>query len=306
MVLERVLALIAVVFALAAGAARAEVIDAQASYPEGAIWRDGKIFYTEMGADQVSYFEGADKRIHWRERGCGPTSIAPYGAGIVVLCHPTAELVALDGAGRTVRRWSRLDAGGLLQDPNDSSADGRGGVYISDPGAFSMDARVSGEVLYLSSRGALRRVAQGLRYPNGVFVDRRENALYVNEHLNRRVLRFQIQADGALGPMSVFADLNKLTRRVGTYREAGPDGIERGPDGDFYVCLYGEGRILRLDASGALVRSIAVPTPFVTSIAFSPDGTAYVTGTFENMAPPYPGAVVKLAPDALRASGRGG
>jgi hypothetical protein len=38
----------------AVGAAHAEVIDANALYPEGALWRDGRLLYTEMGADQLS------------------------------------------------------------------------------------------------------------------------------------------------------------------------------------------------------------------------------------------------------------
>ncbi len=284
------------------GVAHAEVIDPVASYPEGALWRDGKIFYTEMGTDQVAFASGGAKHVYWRERGCGPTSLAPYGEGLLVLCHRGAELVALDASGAVKRRWEKDDTGTLLQDPNDSSADGRGGVYVSDPGVFSMDARVTGAVVYLAPDGALKRVAQNLRYPNGVFVDRAENALYVDEHMSRRVLRYPIQPDGTLGPVRVFADLNLLTRRVGDYREAGPDGLERGPNGDLYVCLYGEGRIVRLSPDGRLVASIPVATPYLTNIAFAPDGSAYVTGAFENMAPPLRGQVARLAPETMNAA----
>lgn len=280
------------------GCAHAEVLDAKASYPEGALWRDGKIFYTEMGADQVSYIDGGEKRVFWRERNCGPTSLAPWGDKLLVLCHRGAELVAL-GADGVARRWDSDDDAIPLQDPNDSSSDGRGGVYISDPGVFSMEARTSGAIVYLAPDGALRRVADRLRYPNGVFVDRAQNALYVDEHLARRVWRFPILEDGRLGPGEVFADLNVLTRRVGDYPEAGPDGLERGPDGDLYVCLYGEGRIIRLSPEGRLLGSIPVATPYLTNIAFGPDGAAYVTGAFENIAPPLRGQVERLTPERL-------
>ena len=283
------------------GVAHAEIVDQAASYPEGALWRNDAIFYTEMGADQVAYVAGAEKHIYWRERGCGPTSLAPYADGLLVLCHRAGELVALDATGGVSRRWRRDIAGTPLQDPNDSSADGRGGVYVSDPGVFSIDARTTGAIVYLSSDGALTRVAQGLRYPNGVFVDQAENALYVDEHMNRRVLRYPILPDGTLGPMRVFADLNVLTRRVGDYAEAGPDGLERGPSGDLYVCLYGEGRIVRLARDGHLVASIAISTPYLTNIAFGPDGAAYVTGAFENVAPPLRGQVERLGPERLNA-----
>jgi gluconolactonase len=291
----------AIVLALAlSGVAHAEVVDARALYPEGALWRDGAIHYTEMGADQVARVAHGRKQVVWSERGCGPTSLAPYGGGLLVLCHISAQLVALDAKSAVVRRWLRDDAGLRLQDPNDSSADARGGVYFSDPGLFSVDARTSGAVLYLAPDGRLRRVASNLRYPNGVFVDRTENMLYVDEHLTRRVLRYPILADGGLGEMQVFADLNRIVGRINDYAEAGPDGLERGPDGDLYVCLYGEGRILRLTREGRLAAAIPVPTPFLTNIAFAPDGSAYVTGSYENARPPLRGAVIRLAPEALK------
>ena len=282
------------------GVAHAEIVDPAASYPEGALWRDGAIFYTEMGADQVSTVTGGAKHVYWRERNCGPTSLAPYGdGGLLVLCHIGEQIVALDANAHVTRRWRSDDSDVPLQDPNDSSADGKGGVYISDPGDFSIYARTSGAVLYLTPAGALARVAQNLRYPNGVFVDRGEQALYVDEHLNRRILRYPIQPDGTLGPMAVFADLNVLTRRVGSYAEAGPDGLERGPDGDLYVCLYGEGRVVRLSRDGKLVASIRVATPYLTNIAFAPDGSAYVTGAFENIKPPLRGQVARIPPAGL-------
>jgi len=44
-----------------------------------------------------------------------------------------------------------------------------------------------------------------------------------------------------------------------------------------------------------LVRTIDVPTPYVTNIAFGPQGTGtvFVTGAFEQWKPPYPGAVYR-------------
>jgi gluconolactonase len=285
------------------GVAHAEVIDVDADYPEGALWRHGKLHYTEMGADRVALIADGKKQTVWRERGCGPTSLAPWGAGLLVLCHRAAGLVALNASGAVARRWREDDAGAPLQNPNDSSADDKGGVYFSDPGVFSVDARVSGAILYLAADGKLRRVAQNLRYPNGVFFDGAARALFVSEHLNRRILRYAVEGNGTLGVKTVFADLNALTRRIGDYPEAGPDGLERGPDGDLYVCLYGEGRIVRLAPDGRLVRSIPVATPYLTNIAFAPDGAAYVTGAFENMAPPLRGQVERLTSARLQNGG---
>jgi gluconolactonase len=291
---------------LLCGFARADVFDATAKYPEGPLWHGGKLYIAEMGADAVFVHEGGRKRAYWRSTGCGPTSVAPYADGLLVLCHLGRAVVALNNQGEESRRWTTDDTGARLRNPNDSSADGRGGVYFSDPGLFSKDTRPHGAVLYLGVDGSLRRVAQDLHYPNGVFVDRAENTLYVDEHMRRRTLRYQISADAGLGEQHVFAVIDAVTPRRGSYREAGPDGLERGPNGDLYVCLYGEGRILRLSPAGKLVAVIEAPTPYVTNIAFAPDGSAYVTGSFDNTTPPFPGQVTRLTPEQLGTGARKG
>lgn len=286
------------------GFARADVFDGTAKYPEGPLWHEGKLYIAEMGADAVYVHENGRKRVYWRNAGCGPTSVAPYGDGLLILCHLGRAVVAVNSGGVETRRWNTDDSGVRLRDPNDSSADGRGGVYFSDPGLFSKDTRPHGAVLYLGADGSLRRVAQNLHYPNGVFVDRAEDTLYVNEHMRRRTLRYPLTSNGDLGDLHVFADIDALTKQSGSYREAGPDGLERGPNGDLYVCLYGEGRILRLSPRGTLVASIVAPTPFVTNIAFAPDGSAYVTGAFENVTPPFPGQVTHLTAAQLGTAAR--
>ena len=46
---------IALALLLAAGAAQAEpAVVASGASPEGLMWHDGRIFFTEMGADRVS------------------------------------------------------------------------------------------------------------------------------------------------------------------------------------------------------------------------------------------------------------
>lgn len=265
-----------------------------ASYPEGPLWSDNALYYAEMGADRVSVYADGRRRTFFTQPNCGPTALAPYGQGFLILCHIGARVVAVDADGRELRRWDRDTEGRRLRDPNDVSADGRGGVYFSDPGNFSRDTRPHGYVMHLSADGALTRVAGPLWYPNGVFVDVAHNTLYVNEHMTAKTWRFDIGADSAVSNQAVFADLTELVERFqpeNEYAEAGPDGIEIGPNGDFYIPLYGEGRILRLSPRGVLVDTLETPGQYVTNIAFGPEGQVATTATFENLTPPFPGEV---------------
>lgn len=279
-----------------AGLARADeprVIPAL--YPEGPLWQGEQLYFAEMRADRITIAEPSGTRTFFEQEGCGPTAIAPYGGGFLVLCHLAARVVAVDAEGREIRRWERDESGRPLMDPNDASADGAGGVFFSDPGRFSRNTRPHGWVMHLSAGGVLRRVAGPLWYPNGVHVAR--DALYVSEHLRGRVLRYDIEATGRLGSAQTFVDLAKPPRPAryrSAYPLAGPDGLEIGPDGNLYVAMYGEGRLLRFSPRGELLGTTEVPARFLTNVAFGAPGVA-VTGAFDNQTPESPGEVRILA-----------
>jgi gluconolactonase len=282
----------------AASAGRASsasvVLDARAAYPEGPLWHDGRLYVAEMGADLISVFQGGRKGVYWTRDGCGPTSLAPYGAGFAVLCHISAQVVILDAHARVVRVIDRDDRGRRFRDPNDSSADGAGGVYFSDPGPFSRDTRPEGAVVHLAADGEVRRVLEGLWYPNGVLVDRGRRLLYVSEMLRHRLLRYAIGENGSLRETGVFDfEREAPPKRVDlpAYREWGPDGLDFAPNGDLLAAIYGHGRIVRLSRDLRYLGETHLPTRFVTNLAFGAAGEVYTTGAFDNEQAPFPGEV---------------
>ena len=275
-------------FAASAHAADKALLDGHASYPEGPLFVGNTLYVAEMGADRVSAYENGKKRTFFRSAGCGPTALAPYRDGYVVLCHIAGELVAIDKAGHEKQRFGK----GVLRDPNDGYADPMGGVYFSDPGVFSKDTPPEGFIYRLTPEGGLDRVEAGLWYPNGVYVDAAEKAVYVSETFARKVWRYAMGADGKLTGKTLFADIDAIAPRSKYYyREAGPDGLERDPQtGEMIVSIYGEGRLLRIDRAGKLAGQIVTPSQYETNIAFGAPG-AVVVGAYDNVNPPLPGEV---------------
>jgi sugar lactone lactonase YvrE len=265
------------------------------SYPEGPLLVGGVLHVAEMGGDRIARIENGAPLAHWPLTACGPTALAPYGEGYVALCHLSGDLAVLDANGVEQRRIGPL-AGVSIRNPNDGASDLRGGVYFSDPGDFYRPRQPVGRVVWLTPEGRLRTVAQGLNYPNGVYVveDGAQRFAFVSEHFSRRILRYAINEDGSFGPQSVWATIPQQGPGARfSYDQAGPDGLERGPDGQWYVAIYGEGRVLRLDAEGAITGQFETPFQYVTNVSVTPLGMVFIVGPYVHDRAPFRGGMVQ-------------
>jgi len=269
---------------------------ASGAYPEGLLWHDGRLFFTEMGADQVTIVASGSTREFWRERGCGPTQIVPFGpSGFVVNCHLGRELVEVSAAGATGRRFGLAPSGQRLQGPNAASSDGQGGAYFSDSGIFDLSAPATGRVYHLSAIGAMTEVAGQIRYANGVNFDPANRTLYVSEHLARRVHALTLDMRQRVTATRVLVDFaHHAATRAFSYRLAGPDGIALRP-GLLAVAEYGEGRVHLFDRDGQHYNTLKVNMPFVDTVAWDGAGNLLAGGAFQNTRPPFEGAVVRFA-----------
>jgi len=255
-----------------------EILNGRAYYPEGPLWFADGLLYTEMTADRVVRWEAGRNRVLWYRRGCGPTSIATWRGGLLVTCHLSAQLVRLDPTGLLIEIISADSGGNPIPWPNDSAADDSGGVYVSSSGVFDPAAPATGKIFYAASDGVIRKVAEGLRYANGVLFLRDPRRLLVSEHLAGKVLRYLAGTDGGLVPDGIFADLaRQAPPPAGAPDYAGPDGLDVDRAGNVYVSQYGAGRIVVLSPAGKFVRAIAVPESHVTNLTFDRAGNLYVT-----------------------------
>src|SRR5207248_9928916 len=220
-------------------------IDADAHYPEGPLWRAGRLFYVEYSASNIKTWDGRHTALYWHKDGCGPSALIAFGDRVLVACYDDNSLVELDASGNEVRTV-RNDSGGKPSvGPNAFASDGHGGVYFSASGVYDIKAPITGGVLHLSADGRdTREVAGTIHYSNGLTVSKDGRHLLVAEMLAVRILSFPIQADGTLGPRVVWArlqDLAPATPHEDAYN--GPNGFELGSDGNYYIAQNGSGRV---------------------------------------------------------------
>ena len=292
--------LILLLIADSAYAGSLSAIDPDAHYPEGPVWRDGQLFYVDYSAGNIKRWDGTRATIFWHRDGCGASGLIDFHGYWLIACYDDNSIVEVDATGRQVR-VSRADSRGRpFTGPNDFAADGHGGIYFSASGVYDSKAPISGAVLHMAADGKLiTEVANTLHYPNGLTLAADGEHLLVAEMLAGRILTFPIGTGGTLGPRSVWARLRDLappTSAEDAYN--GPDGLKLGPDGNYYIAQNGSGRVLIVGADKKLVRSIDVPTRFVTNLAFGAagTGTVFITGTFDQWQAPYKGVVYSWRP----------
>jgi sugar lactone lactonase YvrE len=271
-------------------AGEVRVINADEAFPEGPFFADGKLYYAEYGGNRVTAWEGAANRTLWSQDGCGPSAVMPFAGGWLVTCYDNGTYVKIGVDGQTEHVWDKDSTGAPLVGPNDLTADGKGGAYVTASGPWESEPIV-GKVYHLTAGGALTPVADDLHYANGVQLSADGKLLYVNESEAGRVITFAVQDDGSLADRRLFVRLTALGEPADAY----PDGIKLGPDGNLWIGQYSAGRIVVVTTDGKLVRKFEVPSPAAPNLAFGPDGTVYVMAVDDQQNPPFKGKVYAIA-----------
>ena len=296
-------AITAVVFlmiglAVAPAAGDRVVVNPRSAYPEGPVADGNVVYYAEMGNDRVMRWDGHANAPVWSRPGCGPTSVARGGGDtLVVLCDIEQVLVRISVTGQTVAVIKTDSDGRPFLTPNASINDDRGGIYWTSSGLFSPTSPSQGAVLYLDKAGELHRLAEGIHYSNGVALSLDEKILYVSEHLSRRVLAYDVAADGSLSGTRVFVKLDDLVPRDDKRGwEVGADGLAVDHAGSLYIAEYGGGRLIIVDRRARLRDIITFPEKYTTAAALiDGDKRIFITAPVSFVDPQAYGKVYSVA-----------
>jgi sugar lactone lactonase YvrE len=208
-------------------------------------WRGG---VTRIGAD------GAQQTVvgvHPDGGPLQPNGIALASDGSFLIAHLGADAggVFRLGANGTVTPVLQALGGRPLPPTNYviEDADGRLWITVStrlSPRALGYRADVAdGFIAVVDHRGA-RIVADGLGYTNELAIDPAGRWLWVNETFGRRLSRFPLRADGALGPRETVTTFGK-----GFF----PDGLAFDSAGHAWVVSIVSNSILRVAPDGTQV-----------------------------------------------------
>ncbi|MDO8434803.1 MAG: SMP-30/gluconolactonase/LRE family protein [Candidatus Binatus sp.] len=245
------------------------------AFPEGPRWRDGKLFFSDMHANQVCTVDLAGKKSVVCEVPQRPSGLGwlPDGRMLVV--------------SMTDRKLLRLEPGGLKPhadmsqlapfDCNDMVVDAKGRAYV---GNFGFDLHKNEKprtttMVMVTPDGQARIAADDLSFPNGTVITPDGKTLVVGESMGRRLTAFDIAADGTLSNRRVWAQL-------GTYI---PDGIGLDAEGAIWVACPSASEVVRVKEGGEIAERIKVGADAFACILGGADGKTLFVATAANSDP---------------------
>jgi gluconolactonase len=256
-------------------------------FAEGPVWRDGALLFSDIPGNAIHRLQNGQTSVFRSPIYPG----TDYKPGF----HIGSNGLALDRQGRILvaehgnRRVTRVEADGsvtLLADrydsrrlnsPNDLAVRSDGSIYFTDPpyGLPGQDKDPGKELgfsgVYRLADRKLQLLTSELTRPNGLGFSPDEKFLYVaNSDPARRLwMRYDVRADGTLGPGTVFFDLASAPER------GIPDGLKVDASGNVFGT--GPAGVWVISPAGKALGRI-VPPEVPANAAWGDDGrTLYMT-----------------------------
>jgi gluconolactonase len=245
-------------------------------FPEGPAWdaETGTLYYSNCQGGWIGRYgqDGAevflrgtkDSKVFERTNGMawGPDGLiyaCEYGRGKILRFNREGQIEIY------VKSYEEKP----FNRPNDLAFDPAGNLFFTDPNKYTRD-NPDGRVFRVSAEDrSVSKVAEGLGFPNGLAFSKDGKTLYVCESAFNRILKYQVEPDGALSEKSVLVDLPG----------GDPDGMNLDMEGKIIVAHFGGGAIYKISPVGGILEKIPTPGQKPSNVEFAgPDlKTLYIT-----------------------------
>lgn len=207
-------------------------------FPESTRWHDGRIWLCNWGAGEVLAATSAGEREV-------TARLAPRTLPFSIDWLPDGPLLVLDGPRGLLLRQEPdgalsavADLTGFGSPPfNELVVDASGNAYVNGG---------PGLVVCVAPDGTVRKVADGLSWPNGMALIDDGQTLVVADSHAQQLVAFDVQDDATLTGRRMWADL-----------EHAPDGICADADGAIWVATVPGKSCTRVREGGEILNTVS-------------------------------------------------
>ncbi|MBD1582901.1 SMP-30/gluconolactonase/LRE family protein [Pseudoalteromonas sp. S16_S37] len=141
-----------------------------------------------------------------------------------------------------------------MNQPNDLAMMDNGILFASDPNWQNN----TGNLWRIDTDGSTHLVETNMGTTNGVAVSPDNKTLYVNESVQRKVWRYELEEDGKVANKQLHIE----------FADFGLDGMRTDTQGNLYIARYGAGKVAVVSPEGELIKQISLKGQYPTNVAF--------------------------------------
>jgi gluconolactonase len=258
-------------------------------FVEGPMWREGKLWFSDVRADKVHTYDPATGKVATVLKDSGGVKDAPVTAnfgsnamvtdkdGSILLCRMAIGTVErMDDHGNLKPFLSNYQ-GKRLNSPNDLVFAADGALWITDPsfGLAKMDTdpkkQLKFNAVWRYADGKLTPAITDMTQPNGIAFSPDGKTLYVSNSAPAMYVRAY-----DVGPGGKLSNPRTIIKYPGTAPDV-PDGMKVDSAGNIWTSGPGGMRII--SPQGKVLGQLVIPE-VVANIAFAGDGkTVYLAGS---------------------------
>ena len=220
------------------------------AFGESPRWHDERLWVADWGAQEILAvdLEGKREVIVKVSFPSFPMCFdwLPDGQ-LLLVSSRDGLLLRLESGGALL---THADLSGLSEKGhpwNEIVVDGRGNAYINNQGFdFPGGQFAHGMIALLTPDGAVRQVADGIAFPNGMAITHDNSTLIVAESYGNRLTAFDIEAFGGLSHRRVWAETSTDH----------PDGICLDAEGALWYADVGNKHCVRIREGGEVLQTI--------------------------------------------------
>jgi sugar lactone lactonase YvrE len=219
------------------------------AFGESPRWHDGRLWVADWGRQEILAIDrdgNRETRVRVQFGSFQPICFDWLPDGhLLVVSSQDAKLLRREHGGALV---THSDLSVISRGWNEVVVDGRGNTYVNG-GGFDLIAGARfapGLVALVTANGDVRRVADGLAFPNGMAVTPDNSTLIVAESYGKRLTAFDIGEDGGLSNRRAWAELG----------DGVPDGICIDAEGAVWYADVPNKRCIRVREGGEALQSV--------------------------------------------------
>lgn len=208
--------------------------------PIAAIDGSGSVLFTETKANRITRIAPDDSVSSFLENTNGANGLAFNSQGELFAAQTLTTKVGIIYPQGKEKVLTENFEGTTYQRPNDLVLAKNGGIYFTDSGTRATKENPNPPpstpgLYYISAEGAVKRIANDIKRPNGVQLSTDEKVLYVADTDDEHILAYDVAADGTISGKRKFAKLAGWGKTETGELSSGADGLAVDANNRLYV-----------------------------------------------------------------------